>query len=123
MPVAIWALIDSSRPRRGKYPWVAADTMISIRPRFCSLERREHALTIGVDEVGLRPPVEIGPGRSAATTALVARLFELRTVRFRAVPPLLQVGQQSGAEPGRGTHLGEDGRKANGDRSLAPFLL
>src|SRR5205823_5003130 len=27
--------IESSRPRRGRYPWVAADTMISIRPLSC----------------------------------------------------------------------------------------
>jgi hypothetical protein len=53
----------------------------------------------------------------------IARGLELSTVRFRAARPLFQVFQESLAKPGCRKHLGEDGRDAHRNRSLAALLL
>src|SRR6267143_158287 len=88
-----------------------------------SRERSEQILIVSLDEVGLRALVEIGPGRGRAPTAIIARRVELPPIRFGATRPFLQIGQESVAEPRCRKHLGEDGRDADRDRSLATFLL
>src|SRR5207247_1210503 len=91
-----------------------------LQPR----ERREHALTIGVDEVGLRPPVEIGPGRSAATTALVARRlvepgFAVRPSTVAEDPRQMGVKHEDEVTERSGRHWPLHGRRGkNPSRTL-----
>src|SRR5437870_2446149 len=95
------------------------DPIAVLQPR----ERREQVLIVSLHEVGLRATVEVGPGRGSPTTTVITRRVELPLIRHRSIRPLLQVGQESLAEPRRGKHLGEDRRNANRDRSFAAFLL
>src|SRR3989454_11643747 len=95
------------------------DPIAVLQPR----ERREQVLIVSLHEVGLRATVEVGPGRGSPPTTVITRRVELPLIRLRSIRPLLQVGQESVAEPRRGKHLGEDRRNANRDRSFAAFLL
>src|SRR3989440_9154808 len=95
------------------------DPIAVLQPR----ERREQILIVCLHEVGLCATVEVGPGRGSPPTTVIPRRVELPLIRLRSIRPLLQVGQESVAEPRRGKHLGEDRRNANRDRSFAAFLL
>src|SRR5437899_2252165 len=122
--------LDSSAPpnrpgiRRGTAAWQASrdddlDPIAVLQPR----ERREQVLIVCLHELGLRATVEVGPGRGSPPTTVITRRVELPLIRLRSIRPLLQIGQESVAEPRRGKHLGEDRRNANRDRSFAAFLL
>src|SRR5437879_11713561 len=95
------------------------DPIAVLQPR----ERREQILIVCLHEVGLRATIEVGPGRGSPPTTVITRRVELPLIRLRSIRPLLQVAQESVAEPRRGKHLGEDRRNANRDRSFAAFLL
>jgi len=95
------------------------DSIDLLEPR----ERRKEVLIVGLDEVPLCAFVEIGPGLGGVSTVPVPRRFELLPIRERAGGPFIQVRDESVAEPRSHKHLGEDGRNADRDRSLATFFL
>src|SRR3989442_7895260 len=95
------------------------DPIAVLQPR----ERREQILIVCLHEVDLCASEEVGPGRGSPPTTVITRRVELPLIRLRSIRPLLQVGQESVAEPPRGKHLREERPNANRDRFCNDLLL